>query len=78
MHKIMTSCVPPNLSANFPINSARNSGSVCIPIPRIDLFKTSLLYSGGTLWNTLPKYLKEKQKPEAFKRNYYMYLMQTL
>ena len=78
MHKIMMGCVPPYLSTNFPINHSRISKPIRIPLPRIDLFKTSLVYSGGTLWNTLPKSLKEILKPETFKRKYFTYLMQTV
>ena len=32
-------------------------------IPRIDLFKSSLTYSGANLWNSLPESLKKKKKP---------------
>ena len=78
MHKIMMGCAPPNLCTNFPINKASNSKSIRIPRPRIDLFKSSLTYSGGTLWNTLPAFLKEKVNHETFKRKYFKYLIQTV
>ena len=77
MHNIMTGCAPLYLTAKFPINRARNSNSISIPLPRLDLYKSSLIYSGGTLWNSLPKHLKEIKNYKSFKRNYFKYLMMT-
>ena len=54
LHKIMSGQVPPSLTAKFSLNQSRNSGKFNIPIPRIDLFKSSLVYSGSVLWNSLP------------------------
>ena len=39
------------------------------PIPRIDLFKTSLSYSGSVLYNQLPVTFKQMFCKKAFKRN---------
>ena len=78
MHRIMMGYAPTNLSTRFPINYARHSKSISTPLPRIDLFKTSLTYSGGMLWNTLPTFLKEKTSHESFKEKYFLYLIQTI
>ena len=58
IHKIMSGKVPPSLRAKFSLNQSRHSGKLNIPIPRIDLFKSSLVYSGGVLWNALPDSLR--------------------
>ena len=39
------------------------------PFPRIDLFQTSLSFSGADNWNTLPYELKKTQTISSFKRN---------
>ena len=41
--------------------------NVVIPKPRIDLFKSSLSYAGGTLWNSLPAEIKSSINLSAFK-----------
>ena len=42
MHKIVSGYAP------------SNSHKFIAPRPRLDLFKCSLMYSGGNLWNNLP------------------------
>ena len=54
IHKIMSGQVPPSLTAKFFLNQSRHSEKLNIPIPRTDLFKSSLVYSGNVLWNSLP------------------------
>lgn len=54
IHKILSGNAPKPLIDLFSKNSSRSSKKLNIPIPRIDLFKTSLKYSGSILWNTLP------------------------
>ena len=54
IHKIMSGKVPPSLRAKFSLNQSRHFGKFNIPLPRIDLFKSSLVYSGSVLWNSLP------------------------
>ena len=78
MHKIMRGFAPPYLSSKFSINYARHSKTISTPLPRIDLFKSSLSYSGGTLWNNLPKGLTEIKNYKTFKKNFHTYLMNTL
>ena len=78
MHNIMMGSAPLYLSAKFPVNLARHSKSISVPLPRLDLFKCSLTYSGGTLWNSLPTRLKEIKNYESFKKAYFKYLMMTV
>ena len=39
-----------------------------LPLCRIDLTQNSLSFSGSSLWNDLPKELKDIQSPNSFKR----------
>ena len=58
MKKNMVGNAPPSLSRLFPVNPTRDQIKINIPSPRIDLFKTSLTFSGASLWNSLPFSLK--------------------
>ena len=60
VHKIISGRAPIYLSTKLFINqSSRNSSrKLNVPIPRIDLFKSSLVYSGTALWNSLPSALR--------------------
>ena len=78
MRKIMTGAAPPRLIAKFPINPNRHVLKIVTEFPRIKLFKTSLNYSGGTLWNFLPRHLKEAKSQATFKRNFKHYLLQKV
>jgi hypothetical protein len=53
MQKIVSGSTPPTLQSKFEQNY-RHPSKLQVPIPRIDLFKSSLRYSGSLLWNTLP------------------------
>ena len=54
MHKIVSGYAPSNLILNFHSNQNIHSHKLGVPRPRLDLFKCSLMYSGGNLWNNLP------------------------
>ena len=75
MKRILSGFAPPALTAKFPLNNARHSHKIMVPLPRIDLFKSSLLYSGGFLWNNLPPSVKNQSSTEVFKNKYHKYLM---
>ena len=49
-----------------------------LPHPRLDLFKTSVSFSGATLWNNLPQSLKSCQTLPVFKRKYFDYLLEGI
>ena len=70
MYRIMNDLAPPTLSARFQINQSRYTNSILITKPRIDLVKTSLLYSGGTLWNMMPESIKNKHSINTFREAY--------
>ena len=65
MHKIVSGYAPSNLKLNFHSNQTR-----------LDLFKCSLMYSGGNLWNNLPLSIKMLSDHKAFKKTFKQYLME--
>ena len=75
MHKIMTGHAPEILSSKFILNSSRNTNKLCVPIPRIDMFKSSLSYSGCIIWNSLPDSIKLLQCLSTFRKHYFNNLM---
>ena len=78
IHKIMSGKVPPSLTATSSVNQSRHSGKLNIPIPRADLFTSSLVYSGSVLWNSLPDTLRLPPSTETFKTRYMSYIMPWL
>ena len=58
MHKIVSEAAPNTLKSSFSLNTSRNKCIFHVPIPRVDLFKSSLKYSGSLLWNKLPQNLR--------------------
>lgn len=75
IHKIMTANVPKPLVDLFSRNNARCTSKLNIPLPRIDLYKTSLRYSGSILWNTLPCDIRQRHaNTDVFKEHLKKYL----
>ena len=66
MHKIVSGYAPSNLKLNFHSNQNRHSHKLVVPRPRLDLFKCSVMYSGGNLWNNLPLSIKILSDHKAF------------
>ena len=59
----------------FSFNDSRTTYKINTPIPRIDLFKTSLSYSGSVFWNSLPNNLKAMHSFSLFKDKLFSYLL---
>ena len=80
VHKILSGRAPMYLSTKLFINqSSRNSSrKLNVPIPRIDLFKSSLVYSGPVLWNSLPSKLRLPVSPSVFKKNLTLHMLSLL
>ena len=77
MHKIVHHKAPLYLYELFEHSQTRyeNSRSEFKPTwPRIDLTKTNITYSGVTLWDSLPQYLREKPSFNSFKTALRKYL----
>ena len=46
-----------------------------LPKPRIDLYKMSFAFSGSTVWNDLPDYIKASRSLPQFKRSSFKYYL---
>ena len=66
MQKIALGTVPLALQSKFQRCSPQH-GKLQVPIPRLDLFKSSLHYSGSLLWNALPQTVKSSNSISVFK-----------
>ena len=79
-HKIVWGRAPMYLSTKLLINqSSRNSSrKLNVPIPRIDLFKSSMVYSGAILWNSLPSELRLPVSPSVFKKHLTLHMVSLL
>ena len=67
MKKILEGHAPIYLSNLFKHSSIRGRKHLVLPQPRIDLFKSSLSYSGLVLGNILPDDLKQIKTLNTFK-----------
>ena len=78
VHKIVFGKAPPYLSSVFNLVNLRSGTSrnknLPLPLPRLDLFKSSLSFAGAVLWNSLPPYIKCITFPPTFKRCLRQYL----
>ena len=76
VNKIVSGRAPIYLSKLLINQSSRNSsGKLNVPIPRIDLFKSSLVYSGLALWNSLPSELRLQVSPSVFKKRLTLHML---
>ena len=80
VHTFLSGRAPIYLSTKLLINqSSRNSSKkLNVPIPRIDLFKSSLVYSGPVLWSSLPSELRLPVSPSVFKKRLSLYMLSLL
>ena len=77
MFKCLKSVAPENLKNIFSSKNTRDQSKLYIPLPRIDLFKTSFKFSGAFLWNNLPLAVKNSKSVHCFKRNYFANLLKA-
>jgi hypothetical protein len=76
MSKILSGRSSRNLLNRFSLNTSRNYTKLNVPIPRLDIFKTCLLYSGSVLWNALPQSIKEQMYiQKSFKKRLFRHLL---
>ena len=70
MYRALTNSAPVYISSLYkaPHSSSRNN-YLQLPKPRIDLFKTSMAFSGALFWNSLPVHLRSCHSISSFKRN---------
>ena len=70
MYKILNNKSPKYLSDLFAKKETQyvqRRNHLKVPFPRIDLFKTSLSYSGAVLWNSLPSCVAQSASLATFK-----------
>ena len=78
MYKILNNMVPEYLTNHFQSQNIQSRTSrnrtIQLPLPRIDLFKTSLSFSGISLWNKLPLGIKQAPTLKNFKKTLVAFL----
>ena len=77
MFKIMSD-QSPSLKHRFTTSLARHKHKIKVPLPRLDLFKSSLAYSGGCLWNDIISSFNVQVNISAFKKMYRAHLMNSV
>ena len=81
MFKIWNKKVPSYITDMFRVKTSQYSNSRLdfhTPFPRLDLYKTSLLYSGSWLWNALPLHVKTSTTLTSFKKRLFRHLADQL
>ena len=77
MYKFFSGLLPSYLNDVLPkikqSSYANSRINVTVPRPRIDIYKTSLCYSGGVLWNNLPTAIKNAGSLSIFKARSFRY-----
>ena len=72
MYRLLSNEAPEYISNLYTHTPARYSNSrnyhLSLPRPRIDIFKTSISFSGTYLWNNLPLTVRSCQSLSSFKR----------
>lgn len=74
MHNVIYGHAPKKIRNSFNINTLRHRHLLSFPRPRNDLYKSTFLYSGGTLWNNLPTHIKDITTKTQFKKRLTQYL----
>ena len=72
MYRVLNNEAPEYISNLYTHTPSRYSNSrnyqLSLPRPRIDIFKTSISFSGAYLWNNLPPTVRSCQSLSSFKR----------
>ena len=75
IHKIYYDKTPPYLKNLIKKAPDRYESSIILPPkPRIDLFKTSLAFSGAQIWNALPPDLRKIKSQTVFRNKLFQFL----
>ena len=79
MYKLYSNCLPNYLLQLLPKLKKPKYVSlrcmVSVPKPRIDMYKTSLSYTGGALWNSLPSEIQNSPSLAIFKTRFNKHLI---
>ena len=72
MYRLLSNEAPEYISNLYTLTPSRYSSSrnyhLSLPRPRIDIFETSISFSGAHLWNNLPLTVRSCQSLSSFKR----------
>ena len=72
MYRVLSNEAPENISNLYTHTPSRYSSSrnyhLSLPRPRIDIFETSISFSGAYLWNNLALIVRSCQSLSSFKR----------
>ena len=75
MFKVYNGKTPEYIRSLFTRSSSRyGSNNFIPPRTRIDLYKTSVAFSGSSVWNSLPLFLKNLRTIRCFKRHLHRHL----
>jgi ribonuclease P/MRP protein subunit RPP40 len=80
MRKITLSDSPAYLTTlfRFTHRSSRTPGNnMVVPMPRLDIYKSSLSYSGAKLWNSVPTNIRAATSIRTFKSQLLKYISKT-
>lgn len=81
MYKILHDKTPGYLKDLFKAPASKythHRHKLAFPKPRVDLYKTSISYSGVSVWNSLPVCLRTLNTLPSFKHNLQAYIASTL
>ena len=80
VHKAVSGRASIYLSTKLFINQSLSNSSrkLNVPKPRIDLFKSILVYSGLALWKSLPSALRLPVSPSVFKKCLMLHMLSLL
>ena len=73
MRKLVTGYAHSTLKFKFHSNQNRLSHKPIAPRRKLDLFKRSLMYSGGNLWSNLQIRIKKLTDHRAFQKAFKQY-----
>ena len=80
MHKVLNNNSPNYLAQLFISHQSHYTNSrnnLCVPKPRLDLFKTSVSFAGASLWNSLLQNIKSCISIPCFERNLHRYMSEN-
>ena len=82
MYKILNDKLPKHLKSMFTKSLIINNditikNRLILPMPKLDIYKTSLCFSGSLLWNSLPINIKSNTSLSSFKENLFKYLVMS-
>ena len=80
MRKVFNNNSPNYLAQLFISHQSHYTNSrnnLYVPRPRLDLFKTSISFTGVSLWNSLPQNIKSCISLPCFKRNLHIYVSEN-